>query len=85
MKIAMPKRQPGDASLAARVSKQMVFIGPLITILFLSSLPAAIGVYWVTTSVFSIGQQALINRSLEKEEKQNDGHRTVSGKNKTTH
>jgi membrane protein insertase Oxa1/YidC/SpoIIIJ len=36
------------------------------TILILTSLPSAIGLYWLTTSAFSIAQQLIINRTLNK-------------------
>ena len=51
----------------SKIGAQMVFIGPILTFLVLTSLPAAVGIYWLTTSGFSIFQQFLINKSLAKE------------------
>lgn len=51
---------------APPLARQMVFIGPAITALFLFSLPAAVGLYWLTSSLFSVGQQHLLNRSLAR-------------------
>jgi YidC/Oxa1 family membrane protein insertase len=45
----------------AAFQKQTIFFVPLITFFFLLKLPAAIGLYWITTSLFSIFQQNLLN------------------------
>lgn len=65
-KLAIPKNNKSfkNLSTAERVSRQMVFIGPAITIIFLINLPSALGLYWLTTSVFSAIQQILINKKL---------------------
>ena len=66
-RLSLPKPTAGgESSPAERIGKQMVFIGPLLTLVFLYSLPAAIGLYWLTTAVFSVVQQALIIRSLKE-------------------
>ncbi len=36
--------------------KQMQYIFPVFAVLILTSLPSAIGLYWITTSAFSIGE-----------------------------
>lgn len=61
-KTAMAK-SPATGQAAA-MAKYMVYIGPLLTLLILPRLSAAIGLYWITTSVFSIFQQHLINKQL---------------------
>jgi len=58
-----PKNQ--ESSGAERITKQMTFIGPILTIVVLYSLPAVVGLYWLTTSAFSVIQQIFINRSLK--------------------
>jgi YidC/Oxa1 family membrane protein insertase len=42
------------------LQKQMLFLLPLLTLLFLLRLPAAFSLYWIATSLFSIFQQCLI-------------------------
>ncbi|MBI2038523.1 MAG: membrane protein insertase YidC [Candidatus Nealsonbacteria bacterium] len=42
------------------MQKQMLYLFPLFTVFILWKLPSAIGIYWVVTSLFSIGQQYLI-------------------------
>jgi len=63
----MTKRQqkPVDkndrgANISNMMSKQMLYFFPLFTVLILWKLPAAIGLYWITTSLFTILQQYLI-------------------------
>ncbi len=66
-KLVLPKTSSGgELSAAERVGRQMVYLGPVITVIFLVNLPSAIGLYWLTTSAFSVIQQIAINRRLEQ-------------------
>ncbi|MDO8424797.1 MAG: YidC/Oxa1 family membrane protein insertase [bacterium] len=42
------------------MQKQMLYFFPVFTVFILWKLPAAIGLYWITTSLFSILQQYLV-------------------------
>ncbi|MEK7482133.1 MAG: YidC/Oxa1 family membrane protein insertase [Patescibacteria group bacterium] len=55
-----------DLSPAEAMGRQMVFIAPVLTFVFLYSfgLPSAVGLYWLTTSIFSVIQQIVINKRL---------------------
>ncbi|TSC89788.1 MAG: putative 60 kDa inner membrane insertion protein [Parcubacteria group bacterium Gr01-1014_3] len=80
-KLALPKKSgdaKGEESPAAKVGRQMVFIGPILTLLILNSLPGAVGLYWATTSAFSIVQQIIVNKTLYKEY---GGDKTNNSKN----
>ncbi len=78
-KLALPKRDPNaEVSQADKIGKQMVFLGPILTLVFLVRLPAAIGIYWTATSVFSVIQQVLVNRSIAKALPTDHG--TIQGK-----
>jgi len=59
----------GQAAMMEAMAKNMVFLGPLFTLLILSQFPSAVALYWMTTSVFSVIQQVIINRQLEKNER----------------
>ena len=50
---------------AQGAAKTMIFVGPVITFTFLLYLPAAVGLYWLVTSLFTIGQQLIINKTLK--------------------
>ena len=58
-----------DLTAAERMSRQMIYLGPILTILFLYffNLPSAIGLYWLTTSAFSVIQQMIINKQIAKQ------------------
>ena len=56
-----PKPQGGKASQFTELfQKQMLYFFPIFTVLILWKLPAAIGIYWIVTALFSIFQQNLI-------------------------
>ncbi|MSR73677.1 MAG: membrane protein insertase YidC [Candidatus Pacebacteria bacterium] len=58
------KGNANDKSPAAQTARNMVMIGPVITLAVLWSMPAAVGVYWVTTTLFSILQQLHVERKF---------------------
>ena len=79
-KLTLPKRSAdGQESPAAKIGRSMIFIGPVLTVVILSTLPAAVGLYWLASSAFSIFQQLLINKQL----KHNDGRIQSSDKTDT--
>lgn len=67
-KLALPKSTKSfkDLSAAERMGRQMLYLGPIMTIVFLYflNLPSAVGLYWLTTSVFSAIQQVMINKKI---------------------
>ncbi len=54
----------GPPSPAERMARQMVFIGPIITVVIFYNLPAGVGLYWLISSLFSIIQQLIVNKHL---------------------
>lgn len=68
MKMSFPKKAPGaPLSPEEKMSRNMAFIGPVLTIWIFYRMPAAIGLYWAVTSLFSIAQQYIITKQLHKE------------------
>lgn len=64
-KLSLPQPKPGETpSKTAAMSKYMVYMGPVLTLLILPRLNAAIGLYWLVTSIFSIFQQRIINKKI---------------------
>ena len=57
-KMLSPKQPQGDAQAQAVAS--MIYIFPVVTFLIGLSLPAALALYWVTTSLVAILQQYLV-------------------------
>ncbi len=67
MKMVMPKikktsRTKGDSlgQVSNVMQKQMVYFLPIFTVFILWRLPAALGLYWLVTNLFSIIQQYFI-------------------------
>ncbi|MDO8585221.1 MAG: YidC/Oxa1 family membrane protein insertase [bacterium] len=67
--LASVPKQDGSAQDIAR---KMVFLGPVLTVMVLFTLPAAVGLYWLTASVFSLVQQIYINKSVYGSNTQQD-------------
>ena len=64
----------GAAAVAEKISRQMGFLGPVLTFVILYSLASAVGIYWLTTSVFSVIQQIVINKRLGKRNERDTGN-----------
>ena len=70
--LAVAKQKVGEpdkmADMATKMSRNLMIMGPLLTVVILYPLPAAVGLYWLTTSVFSVIQQVIINKRIAKHE-----------------
>jgi len=51
------EKEESFADMAASMQQQMLFIMPVMTGFIALNFPAGLGLYWVFTTVFSIGQQ----------------------------
>ena len=60
-KIKSSSKNKNDIS--QMMQKQMLYFFPFFTVLILWGFPSAIGLYWITTIIFSIGQQHLVIKS----------------------
>jgi len=49
--------------ISAQMSGQMIYFFPIFTVMLLLRSPAAVGLYWIATVLFSILQQRLIYKS----------------------
>jgi YidC/Oxa1 family membrane protein insertase len=61
-RLSISNAKGAATSQQAMTLKMMSYIGPIITLVIFSRLPAAVTIYWLTTSLLSIGQQYMINR-----------------------
>jgi len=57
------KKKGKTSQMADMMQKQMLYFLPFFTVVILLRLPAAIALYWIVTSLFSIGQQRSINKN----------------------
>jgi len=72
-KMMLPKIEKGRTpSPAEAVGRNMVYLAPLLTLMIFVRMPAAISLYWIVTTVFSIFQQRIINRQLKSNEEPGD-------------
>ncbi|MFA5083837.1 MAG: YidC/Oxa1 family membrane protein insertase [Candidatus Paceibacterota bacterium] len=77
-RLMLPKNVIGQKTGADKTNQAMLlYIGPALTLVVLINLPSALGLYWLVSSIFSLGQQIFINKNLEK-------HGTIIGENKKT-
>ena len=58
--IQMKSNQKKTGQTTSGIPGQMIFMFPFLTIFILIRMPAAVALYWITTTVLSIGQQYLI-------------------------
>ena len=58
--MAQPAKQPVTDDPQAKMMQSMVYYFPLITVFIAWSLPAGLGLYWVTTTVVQIVQQYFV-------------------------
>ena len=62
-KMMTPKIEVGDkkkTDFSGMMQKQMQYLFPIITVVILFRLPSAIGLYWLTTTLFSVIQQYVV-------------------------
>lgn len=63
-KTGMPKANDGKPDLQNIMGKQMTYVLPVITVFIAMRFPAGLGLYWFVTTLFSIGQQYVINKKV---------------------
>ncbi len=72
--LMMPKKIEGAPDdPAAAMAKQMLFLGPIITLFFGRSMPAALVIYWIVTTLFSLVLQYYVNKQIHATPLVNDG------------
>ncbi len=59
-RMTLPPADSGSADPTARTQRQMFLILPLLTVFYGGILPAGLVLYWIVSTIFSIGQQYLI-------------------------
>lgn len=59
------KKQDPAMEMAEKMQKQMIYFFPVFTVVILLKLPLAVGLYWLTTAVFSIIQQHIVFKKYE--------------------
>jgi YidC/Oxa1 family membrane protein insertase len=71
-RMLMSKRQPvkskgaKDENMAANINKQMMYMFPIITVVFGYQFPAGVTLYWLTSTLFTWVQQLIFLREKKK-------------------
>ena len=55
-------KKKGSPDFSSMMQKQMLYFFPIFTVFILWRLPSAIALYWLTTTLFTIGQQYIMLR-----------------------
>lgn len=76
---ASGKKQDQMAQMQANLSRQMVYIFPVMTVIIAARFPSALALYWVVTTVFGIIQQWLIFRKKDNGIKEDFGEKGKKG------
>lgn len=80
-RLSLPKTKLGEElPQALKMTKQMVWMGPILTVVILFKMPAAVGLYWLTTSLFSLIQQVYINKRVYGEDQINNSGNIKAGR-----
>lgn len=64
-----PQKQsqgPDMAEQMQQMQKVMLYALPLMIGIFTATFPAGVGIYWLTSTLFGIGQQKVVNYQLDK-------------------
>lgn len=59
-----PGADEKSAQMMASMQRNMAFIFPVMTVFITLRLPAALALYWVTTTIFALAQQYILKRTL---------------------
>jgi YidC/Oxa1 family membrane protein insertase len=63
-RIALPPKSAQGSSPAEATARNMVFVAPVMTLVIFYNFPAAVSLYWIVSSLFTIIQQMIINKQL---------------------
>lgn len=70
MALLLPKKgeqkKDSEPDMATKMQKNMTYFMPIFTGVITMSFPAALGLYWLVNTLFSIGQEYLVRRNETK-------------------
>lgn len=62
----MTTAQDGMAAQMQQMQKMMIWVFPIMIAVFTLTFPAGVGLYWLVSTLFGIGQQQLVNWQLDR-------------------
>jgi len=63
-RLSLAQRPAGAGTMQEKMTRQMAFLMPIVVFFAFLNLPAAVSLYWLTSSAFSLFQQYAVNREL---------------------
>ncbi len=66
VKLSMPKATDSASKAANPMGNSMMYISPLMTLIFSFQFPAGLALYWIAGNIFAIGQQYYVNKYVLK-------------------
>jgi len=71
-RMTMPQtnQNSGQANASASMTNSMMYVGPIMTLIFSFQLPAGVVLYWIAGYVFQIFQQLYLNKYVIKKKKE---------------
>ncbi len=57
--------QSGAGDIASSIQKQMLYVFPVLTVFIIYKIGGLIGVYWLSSTLISVGEQYLANRHIK--------------------
>lgn len=89
MKLTMVNRVPSTdkankdlASQFAAANKMMIYVLPVMIAVFTASLPAGVGLYWGTSTLYGTIQQLFVNKEKDYKKKDEPTVKVISKENK---
>ena len=80
MAPAKAKKDEGKPQqMVQALGTQMIYIFPVITFFFAMSLPSALALYWVATTLFTILQQVIVKKIVDKPQSGGNPRDTIEG------
>lgn len=64
-KLSLPKKRPEKKDPGQMIQSQMIYFFPLLTIFIVWKFGSIIGLYWITSTLFSIGEYYLVGKKLK--------------------
>lgn len=61
------KSKPGQRDFSSMLQKQMLYFFPVLTVFIVWKFGATIGLYWLVSTLCSVGEQMLVNKRYAKE------------------
>ncbi len=81
VQMKMTLKKPDSSAKKSEMeiaNTMMIYVMPVMIALFTASVPAGVGLYWATSTLFGIGQQAYVNKGSKPKNEDNNPKRIIA-------